>query len=183
MGLYLTITAQREEREHKELLLRPDLSLNVEVRDYSVTVVNRGLGPALITDTLYYLDGRCGTLNRNNVEKADGVGVLRGLGRFFYPQFSDLTWGEYKSTQGYQVTVPLPSEIISVGQEVPLFKLQPDLVEEIISKLHAAAGEKRAVFNDEFMRHSLTVPLALRYCSMSEKYCHASTVKNIPCQF
>jgi hypothetical protein len=182
-SLNLTITAQREEREHKEFLLRPNLNLNVEVQDYSVTVVNRGLGPALITDTLYYLDGRCGTLNRDNVERADIVNIVRGLGRFFHPQFSELMWDEYKSTQGFLIRVPLPNEIISVGQEVALFKLEHDLVEEVNSKLHAFPGGKRASFNDAFARLSMVVPVAVRYCSLSEKYCHAPTSQNIPCQF
>ena len=67
MGLYLTITSQSEERAHKELLLRPDLNLNVRVHDYFVTVVNLGLGPALITDTLYYFEGQCGVVKSDEV--------------------------------------------------------------------------------------------------------------------
>jgi hypothetical protein len=68
-------------------MIRPDLNLNVEVHNFSVTVVNRGLGPALITDTLYYLDGQCGTLSRNNVAQADLVKISRGVGRFFFRNF------------------------------------------------------------------------------------------------
>src|SRR6266404_1041852 len=47
MGLYLTITSQSEERAHKELLLRPVLTADVQAGDYSVSVFNYGLGPAL----------------------------------------------------------------------------------------------------------------------------------------
>jgi hypothetical protein len=69
MGLYLTITAQREERAHKELLLRPVLQLEAEVGNFSVSLFNHGLGPALITDGLYYFDNRCRAVNSTNVEE------------------------------------------------------------------------------------------------------------------
>jgi len=90
MGLYLTITAQREERAHKELLLRPALLLTTEVGDYSVALVNHGLGPALITDGLYYFDDRCRAVNSTNLEEfmeTDLIKVRLDFFNFFTQQF------------------------------------------------------------------------------------------------
>lgn len=186
MGLYLTITAQSDERAHKELLLRPDLSLEVQVRDYSVVIANRGLGPALITEMLYYLEGQCGAVDRRNLEgfvKIDVVSVGRSLTRFFSQQFTELTWGAWNSLQGIQSQLPLPTQIIAVGQQIALFKLEPELVVEVNKKLVDSGFGRRAAFNDEFVRHSMSMPLRVRYCSMSEKHCEASIVSSLPCQF
>src|SRR6267378_1507683 len=95
MGLYLTITAQREERAHKELLLRPVLNIEVDVADYSVSIFNYGLGPAMITDTVYYLGGQCRAVNQTNVDqfvKTDLVKVGRDLSNFFVQQFAEAKW-------------------------------------------------------------------------------------------
>ncbi len=175
MGLYLTITAQREEREHKELLLRPALLLTAEVGDYSVSLVNSGLGPALITDGLYYFDDRCSAVNRTNLEEfmqTDLIKARRDFGNFFIQPFATVKWKDgWKSSQVTRSTVPFPSQIVAVGQELTIFKLGSEFATEVRSQLSHLEDETVQTFKDEFLKHSFSLPLALRYCSMSEQYC------------
>ncbi len=175
MGLYLTITAQREERAHKELLLRPELLLTAEVGDYSVALINSGLGPALITDGLYYFDDRCRAVNRMNLEEfmeTDLIKVRLDFYNFFTQQFETTKWKDgFKSTMVTVSTVPFPSQIVAVGQELTIFKLDSDFAKEVRSKLVDLGDETQRAFKDEFLRRSFSLPVAFRFCSMSEQYC------------
>ena len=175
MGLYLTITAQREERAHKELLLRPVLQLEADVGNYSVSLLNHGLGPALITDSLYYFDGRCHAVNNTNMEEVmqtDIIKVGRYFTNFFIEQFNAVKWKDgWKSSQVTRTTVPFPSQIVAVGQAFTIFKLESEFAMEVHSKLSDLGDETRQTVNDEFLRHSFSLPLLLRFCSMSEQYC------------
>jgi hypothetical protein len=186
MGLYLTITSQSEERAHKELLIRPVLQFALQVSNFSVGVVNAGLGPALITDTVYFFDGQCRSANRKNLDlflKTDFVDVHHNLGQFFVPQFAALGKGDWKSTQGFGTVLPIPTQIVATGQVIDFFKLDSDLLAEVNSKLSELKLEVRQAFLDEFVRHSQSVPVRIRYCSMSERYCSSSTIRDLPCQF
>jgi hypothetical protein len=178
MGLYLTITAQQEEREHKELLLRPALNLEVRPGTYSVSFFNHGLGPAQITDTIYVLDGQCHFMNRANsfeFAKTDFPKVERYFSNYFIRPFEAL-WKDgvkspLKSPAVFGSAVPLPGMIVAVGQEFNIFKLEREIATEVYSTLHSSGLETRYAFDDEFVRHATSMPLSIRYCSMSEQYC------------
>ena len=187
MSLHLAITSQREEREHKELLLRPALVADVDLADYSVSVSNVGLGPALITDTLQYLDGQCIQVSRGNVDEFIRTNLSRAyqqIGRYFTEQMA-AKWKEeeFKSIPTFHVTVPLPSQIVAVGKDFSLFRLDTEAATEVKARVSQMKLETRNAFNDEFLRRLLSIPITVRYCSMSEMYCPAPVLHIIPCQF
>jgi hypothetical protein len=175
MGLYLTITAQREERAHKELLLRPVLMLDAQVSNYSVAIANHGLGPALITDALYYFDGRChavSNMTMDEIVKTDAVKVTRAFGNYFVQQFEAVKWKDgWKSPPGVRTGVPFPSQIVAVGQEITIFGFEPEGAKAVSSRLFDLGYDTLDAFNDEFVTRAFSMPLSLRYCSMSEQYC------------
>src|SRR5262249_41201468 len=59
LAYWNTIMTQREEREYRELSIRPSLSRGVETLDYSVRIKNGGLGPAWIKRIGGQFDGTC----------------------------------------------------------------------------------------------------------------------------
>jgi hypothetical protein len=68
-------------------------------------------------------------------------------------------------------TVPSPSQIVAVGQELTIFKLGSEFATEVRSKLADLGDETQQAFKDEFLTHAFLLPVAFRFCSMSEQYC------------
>lgn len=85
-------------------------------------VSNKGLGPALISDVLYYVDGCCHTMTSKNIEEfaeTDLNHVIQYFGQFYIEQFQTTKWANnWTSPQGrgFKTELPLPSQIIAMGQ-------------------------------------------------------------------
>lgn len=186
MSLRATITAQREDREHKELLIRPALNIEAEVRDFSIIYRNYGLGPALITETLFF-DGRCHVVTDKNLGQflaTEYTDVTSHFATLFIRQFETPAWqGNWQAQRRFTGHLPIPSQIIGVGQEFILFRLEGDYRTEALQKLTVMTGETQRTINEQFVRRAFSMPFAFRYCSMSEKFCFTPPLNDIPCQF
>jgi len=175
MSMYLTITSQRDDREHRELLIKPSLNSRVEIADWSVSIINSGLGPAVIKDSVYRVGAECvaflksGKIDQENLFRAtqsigDGFGAI-----FDATKFKD---DRFKATPGAaQVRVPLPTAIIGVNEQLVLYKIDDAVGADLHAKLTESGTAVRGDLIDRFMKYALKLPLRIRYCSMSERYC------------
>ena len=137
LSLYFTIQAQNDDRAYKELLIKPTLSRQAHSVDFSVAIANVGLGPARIKDIIYQFGGECismvdanGELSQTSYDK-----VIGGLNtRFLNEVFSF----EIPNTSPTAITtrnhVLFPEEIIGVGKEVVLFRIDDSSLETFRTK-------------------------------------------------
>jgi hypothetical protein len=185
MGLYLTITSQMDERAHKELLLRPSLVLRVETNDYSVFLVNNGLVPALIRDAVYYVDGQCLALesqDRKPFMAENYTKVVQHVTECFSALVDEIKWkSDWQSAHVFRAAVPIPSQIIGVNSESIIYKLAPEFAKEFKNRLWAFGAPTQRDFNERFAKYALSMPLRIRYCSMSQNFCHTSVMDDLPC--
>src|SRR5258708_17572114 len=113
----------------------------------------------MMTDTVYYLGGQCRAVNQTNVDqfvKTDLVKVGRDLSNFFVQQFAEAKWkDDWKSSPAFRVTMPLPSQIVTVGQGSIIFKLDAEVATEVHAKLRDLGVETRQIFNDQLVTRSV----------------------------
>jgi hypothetical protein len=139
MGLYLTITAQREDREHKELMIRPSLIMHVEVDDFSFVLTNSGLGPAVIKDAVYRLDGKCIYPQNESAKtfaKDDYLEIVNYIDAGFGSLVDSAKWkSDFKVAPSSRVAMPLPTQIMAVGEQLVMYKSGSEFTSELHSKL------------------------------------------------
>lgn len=174
LSLYFTIQAQNDDRAYKELLIKPSLSRQAHSVDFSVVIANVGLGPAQIKDILYQFGGECismvdanGELSRASYDK-----VIDGLNTRF---LNDIFSFGIPNTAPTAITtrnhVLFPEEIIGVGKEVVLFRVDDSSLEMFRTKMKALDVKLTQSLIDQFTARALTLPISIKYCSMSGKYC------------
>jgi hypothetical protein len=174
MSLYLTIQAQDDDRTYKELLIRPSLALRAHTVDWSIAIANDGLGPAQIKDIIYQIGGDCismidpdGELSRTNYYKVENALRTRFITDIFSFQIPS-TSPAALTTRGQ---VLLPGTIIAVGKEIVLFRIDDTSLETLKSKLNALEMNFHQSLLEKFSALALTLPISIKFCSMSEKYC------------
>jgi hypothetical protein len=76
----------------------------------------------------------------------------------------------------------LPGQIIGVKEDVILFRFVQPFHDVFMTKLAALPFDVRVAFDDRFMTTAATIPILIRYCSMSGRYCYARP-HTLPCDF
>lgn len=174
MSLYLTIQAQDDDRTYKELLIKPSLALRAHTADWSVAIANDGLGPAEIKDIIYQFGDECisildaeGKISRTNYYKVQNALTSRFVNDIFSFQIPN-TSPTALTTRGQ---ILLPETIIGVGKEIVLFRIDDTSLETLKTKLNALEMNFHQSLLEKFTALALTLPISIKFCSMSEKYC------------
>lgn len=189
LSLYFTIEAQRGERSYKELLLKPNLQLEAETSDYSIKLVNSGLGPAEIKDAFYYLGGECITLigADRQLNQKNYFTIIQRINAGFVDQMRALPWrSEFKGQPVTHGAIPVQSAVIRVGAALVIFQIDPAFLHEFSSELTKLGVPIRREFDNNFITNAIQLPYRVKYCSMSGKYCEVSgggDEQAIPCKF
>ena len=177
-ALYLTVQAQKEDRYYKELLIKPFLSIVAHTTDFSVGIVNDGLGPAYVEDITYHFGEEClslleanGRASRTNYYKVNEA--IRT--RLFTELFSFGIPGTESTVITTHQQVLFPESIIPVGKSVTLFKIDDSSLETFQRKIDALDMKFAQNLKDGFTARALTLPLYMKYCSMSGRYCNEAS--------
>jgi hypothetical protein len=190
-SLFVTIDSQKRDRDYKELLLRPHLQVDPSTGDYSVRLVNKGLGPALITDTAYFMNGQCVKLIIEDMSKDFSQStyrkVISDIGARFITPAIRLPWHDNSffsaTTRHAEPGIPLPRQIIAAKDDVILFRFVQPFFDVFITKLGELPFDVRATFDDTFMTTAASLPILIKYCSMSGQYCWARPHDLPSCDF
>jgi hypothetical protein len=186
-SLYLTIHAQSQDRAYKELMIKPALAIGADNVDFSLTFRNVGVGPAEIKSVVYYFNGHCLSMiqpdgrhvNRENyaeVSQAIKARVFDGV--FSRPLFEPLTNTLVK------IQALMPETAIGSEKEWVIFKPDEVTLSEIRDKLSRMEPHFAQSLRNTFLREALTLPIGLKYCSMSGGYCDTNLkdeTTEVPC--
>jgi hypothetical protein len=175
-GSVIAISSLYDDRTYKELLIKPSLALRAHTVDFSIAIANDGLGPAQIKDIIYQFGGECismldpdGGISRTNYYKVQNALTSRFITDIFSFQIPN-TSPTALNTRGQ---VLLSNTIIGVGKEVVLFRIDDTSFEMLKSKLDALEMKFHQSLLNKFTALALTLPISIKFCSMSEKYCKA----------
>jgi hypothetical protein len=173
-ALNLTISAQKEDRDYKELMIRPWIELEAHTTDFSVGFANNGLGPARIEDIIYHFGGEClslldeqGGISQVNFYKADEGTRARMLNEIF----SFAGFEPHPTLIKTRQQVVLPHSIIQAGKSVTLFRVDNSSLDEFQKKLGELPLAFAQSLRNQFTARALTSPIDMKYCSMSGRYC------------
>jgi hypothetical protein len=189
-SLYLTIQAQNDDRAYRELLIKPALATMSHTVDFSFAIQNNGLGPAQIKDIVYQFGGECISmleadgihLSQDNYYKVKEAIKNRLLNEIFSFEIPNAPSTPI-NTRGELL---LPGSIIGPGKEVVLFRIDDSSLETFRARLNALELKLSQAVRDQFSARALTLPVSIKYCSMSGKYCEAIVRENgtdAPCKF
>jgi hypothetical protein len=176
-SIYLTIQAQKDDRTYRELMIRPSIAIRAYSHDFSVSFANDGLGPAEIEDIAYRFDDECiglldadGKYNRTAIEKARN-GIFK---RLFTDIFSFNVPGAETTAITTRDLLLLPKSIIAAGKEHRLFSVSESSLPTLRSKLDALDHNFAQSLMDRFVGLAFTLPVSMKYCSMSGGYCRVA---------
>jgi hypothetical protein len=178
MGLYLTISTQREDREHKELMIRPSLDMEVDESDFSIVLINKGLGPAVIKHVVYRLDDKCISPSKADLRYFISNSYSKTnyyIGHRFHSLLDSVQWrNDFKTSFGSNGGLPTPGQLIASGKDLLIYKVNAEFAAELHAKLWELGAATHRSFMDNFVTYAISVPIGIRYCSMSGVYCYAS---------
>jgi hypothetical protein len=187
LSLYFTINAQKDDRQYKELLLKPNLQVEASSHEYSVTLLNNGLGPAEVQDVLYYDGWGCIELlaqDRQSFDSRDYYKIIDALRKRFATRVASVPWkGNKVDDNDYmRIFIPLPKGVLGVGP-FTLFAIHDP--EAFRSKLDALGAQTALNFNLAFVEDAFSLPFSISYCSLSGRYCKVSLERSadFPCSF
>jgi hypothetical protein len=181
LSLYLTVHTQNEDRDYKEMMIRPALTYEVHPFDLTVGYRNDGLGPAVIVDFVYKDGDECLSVADIYNSKLISGNIYRvGLDiqdRLFTQVY---TFAVPTKSPGVTVarfnergTMLAPGSIIATGKEWSLFRVPDDTLSEFRQDLNKLQPATVSVFQAKFFEAAMTLPFSLRYCSLSGKYCYS----------
>jgi hypothetical protein len=144
------------------------------------------LGPAVIKNAVYRMDDKCvsaTTDDRRTFLQENYAKITNYIGNGFGSLIDTIKWTkEFKATPGARVAIPVPSQVIGADKQIIIYKMFPEFANELNAKLWELGPQVHRGFVEKFMRHALSIPLNIRYCSMSGAYCYTSSPEtNKPC--
>lgn len=169
-----TLVTQREEREYRELLIRPGLSRGFEMSDYSVRIKNGGLGPAWIKRIGGHFSDRCFVFDRK-----DDEGFVDFYNNHLAPFIlrrlvKALEQGGIKLDDKFRVqtrsSMRLPRALLHKDEEMILVALLDEDAAMIKKLVREHQAEKHIM--KEFYSTATSIPLFIDYCSITEKWCY-----------
>jgi hypothetical protein len=189
-SLYLTIHSQSEDRAHKEMMIRPALTYEISTTDLTVGFRNDGLGPAVIVDFAYKDHDECLSVADIYNHKVNSLNIYKvGLDirdRLFTQVF---TFKLPTTSSGIPVSpqvnesgsVLIPGSILAAGKEMWVFRIRDDTLSEFRQDLSELQPSTVQGFMAKFFDAAMSLPISLRYCSMSGNYC-LSTRESVGCK-
>jgi hypothetical protein len=174
--------AQKVDRDYKELSIRPRLQWSTHSTDLSVNLDNVGLGPALIKGFSMRVGGKC-----TRFEKGDrGVegkmrdmfadALLTSLGSEITQ--SKLMLSKYMLIRTY---IPESQEAISASKNIKLLEADSASLAEIVRMRKALGSEELREMNDRFFRAMRELGIAIKYCSLTERFCESTALSQGGC--
>jgi hypothetical protein len=173
-----TIVTQREDREYRELSIRPSLAHLPEATNYTVTIKNRGLGPAVIKRITGFAAGQCIELDPKHKTDATWRFQTEHLIPFFLDRLGfALTFAGIKLDFRIRTRFQMPSVGATIPKDDELIIFAFD--EEDTAMLKKLVREHRAEteISSAFILASRAIPLAMEYCSVTGKYCYNEDTK------
>jgi hypothetical protein len=178
-SLCATLLSQMADREYRELMIRPFFSFSVNTKDLSVGFRNNGLGPAVIVDTAYRDGDEClsvGDANSHKINTENVKRVASDIGDRLFTQV--FTFAIPTKSPGIKVerlnqygSVLIPGSILETGRELWIFRIPDDTLNEFRQDLNTLQPSTVGSFMENFFEAAWALPISLRYCSMSGKYC------------
>lgn len=168
LALWYTVDAQQRDQEHRELSIRPLLTVTSDTGNFRFVVENVGPGHAEIIAVFVYDREKCA-----RADMSTPYVLAHELAESFEKrttQFLRDTLAEYQKRSKRAINHMIQTRSLYVGDFIPpgrqvvLFELLPEAKDEIQKhNLWLAAKE-------EFSKSDLT-GIGYRFCSVSRKYC------------
>ena len=167
-SLVFTINAQRQDIEYKEASILPRLAFGPVGSSLAIILTNSGPGSAVIRRVVFQSDGRCLTSDgdeaqwqRNFTEFVNNtvVGIYAGA-------LANLKF-EKSTMLNIEVSPPQPESIVRSGEELVMFRPNDNM----LKKLSVVDGDALALAKSNFALMGYTIPIAFKYCSITETKC------------
>jgi len=174
-SLVFTIMAERIDLFYRETLIRPLFAWHVDLQNFSVKLVNNGLGPGLVKRVMWRMKDRCFVSNPD-----DPVGWTSSREQFedfMNAYFLDEVIADVKVRQiigtrpATFTAVPTPDQMLAAGKEIVVFGVTPDSEAALRAGLAKLPDEMNAEVRRRFAHQATMFPMVVQYCSATERFC------------
>jgi hypothetical protein len=173
ISLRYSVNAQKEDAEYKELSIQP--RLQVAAGNFSVLLENVGLGPAELRRVIFFDNDRC--------FDTDAVHDWN-QGHKFFDDFSNavvnyiligmpaITDKKSAAIPIPKVSVPTTGVILKAGETLSLVSFDPQEMTAYLAALTKLTNNSASdIVEKQFMHKGITIPIYIRYCSLSGRFC------------
>jgi hypothetical protein len=179
LSLYFSISTQQLDKMYKEVSILPRLVIHINLDDFSISLQNLGLGPALIERVRFGIAGKCyDSMDADRYEK-------------MLHEFTDsvLIYGVYKDTIPHRTKDNKPLVLpvfgrsfgggttIRPGDSFRYIYVDPQAIKDILAFERVDVVAIKQQFSDAVAK----VPLSILYCSATEVFCDVAEMKNDMC--
>jgi hypothetical protein len=178
-ALFLTYIAQARDAYYRELSIRPRIAYRHLIPDFTISLTNFGLGPAVIKKMTFNFDGKCYDLTADyhpqEMSGAQYAELANEAAKYFFVSLAKDFGVDMARDEGPILSIDIygPDTLLPQGEKVDLFSLLPAqqrLLQERLKKLDAATASKLMLALHDIARHA---PLHIEYCSLSGAYCES----------
>jgi hypothetical protein len=178
-SLYFSISTQQVDRIYKEISILPQLGIKLDVENFSLSLDNSGLGPAVIHGVRFGIAGRCYDSN-------DTKSYQQKFREFTEAVF---TYGIYKDTIPHRTKDDKPLVLpvtahpfgegttVRPGEAFPYITVDPRAVKDIFAFERVEVIAIKQQLADAVIK----VPLSILYCSLTELFCDVAGTENDMC--
>lgn len=185
LSLGVALITQHNDVVYREAGIRPLVALLSSEINFSVRIINKGLGPAVIRDVKFAIGKKCYSGN----EMSDPEWVERVTE--FHNEAADQLYGEtFKAMNfkldrgrgfGIELGMPNPSEMIRPGEEIVLLKLDEAHLAEFKKKMDQLDHEAVIKARRAFGLNGRNLPISISYCSATGVFCEVMAASVGPC--
>ena len=174
MSLWYTIDAQRSDQYYREISIQPSLGFHFSTGTYSISLDNKGLGPAKIARIITNF-GEC--LDSKVVSAAEWDNSRIRVALALHQDLTDkvLTEAVWRINRArapdLQVTIPVEEQMIIPGQKLDLIAMMPEQIAPFNEEISRSDPQLKAKMTFIFADWARSVPIAVRSCSASGKFC------------
>jgi hypothetical protein len=179
LSLYFSISTQQLDRVYKEISILPRLAIKLDVDNFSISLDNSGLGPAVIHRVRFAVAGKC-------YDSDDSKSYREKFREFTEGVF---TYGIYKDTIPHRtkdnkpLVLPVTAHpfgegtTVRPGESFPYVTVDPRAVKDIFAFERVEVIAIKQQFADAVIK----VPLSILYCSLTELFCDVAGTENDMC--
>jgi hypothetical protein len=179
-SLFFTISAQRSDLYYKESLIRPYFAWHVDAQDLTVKLVNDGLGPGVIKNVAWRMQGQCFVSNpKNPIEwHTNRQNFENFINIYFLDEvIGDASVWKVIGTRPATISeIPTPNQMLAAGKEIVVFGIAPEQVQSFRADLAKFPEQTNAAVRERFARRATMFPMMVQYCSATGRFCAATEV-------
>ena len=175
LSLYFSISTQQLDRVYKEVSILPRLGIKLDVENFSISLDNSGLGPAVIHRVRFAIAGKCYDSDNSRAISRSFVNLRKVSLPTAFTKIRSRIATRITSHWSCRLLHTPSVKALPAGDSFPYVTVDPRAVRDIFAFERVEVIAIKQQFADAVIK----VPLSILYCSLTELFCDLAAPKTI----